>query len=181
MGRSYYYYVAEKKENEYYPILFERDKDGFSPLSVIHHNADMIDEEFQEFLEPRRVDADLLKGEFRESFCLDDQEDLKYLFIYEISKDEIEEYGGSGLVQGYMPIDTVIMAEKYENSLDEYKYALISAQIYADLPRSKQNKYMKVAYIDWLSREQIFGKLKSMLWQINTWDKEVCILAHYSY
>lgn len=181
MSREFYYYPAEKKEDGFYPLLFEKDEDGFSPVSCLWHNADRTPDDLREIIESNRIDVSLLKGEFRDYFSLDERDNFSTMFVYDLSKADIDRFSGSGLVQGYLPIEMVLEAKRDECELSEYLYDVIPAEIYADLPSSKQNEYMKVSFINWMSKERIMGKLQDVLWNLSTWSKDVHVLVDFSY
>ena len=177
MSREYYFYPAEQKDGKYYPALLERDNDKLDPATCYWTGADYIPDEVKEELEKNLIDPKDMQGEFIPYMCLD--ENLEGRYMYELSSKFVEEHSGSGMVVGYMPVETVLEAQKYEEPLSEFKYEYIKPEIYAELPN--KDKYMRVSYMDYTSLEYICRVLHNAIWNLRWFEKDLCIIMVYSY
>ena len=171
MSREYYYYPAIKKEDGYYPILFEKKEEGLEPATCYWH-YDHIDEDTKDVIEEHRISPNSLKGEFRKYFYLDEIEpNMIYAFV--LDRYDIEKFADNGLVIGYVPID---IALECKDDIEAYKEEMISAEIYAELPNRED--YVRVSFVDRFSLGYIASRLNDGLWNI---EGDACIIAYYSY
>lgn len=177
MGREYIFYPAfrRKEDNKIIPLLFDTKGEA---ESIFWRSGSFIDGDF--FIENfPMINKDEFGGGFAkkwgEYFRDFASNDLTY--IYEITEPELCRIGEScGLVSGYAPLNDIEMYYKSDCPQEYYYWQMskpIPAELYAEMPRDKQNEYGKFATIDTYSSEYVCGVLAEVLNDIiPPWDWE---------
>ena len=167
MSREYYFYPAMKGKNGIEPLLW--DGEG-KPGMVTWCNGREID---------LRGELMLGRDEFapncREYFA-DSYGDNAPTYVYGLTREYLEKESG-GIVKGYAPLE--VMADYYRGDIDleELKYSLIPAEVYAELP--DRSGYGQFAELD----EGSLGYICMVLERImdTWWQDGVIMLAVYSF
>ena len=188
MGREYIFYPAFKdaETKKIKPLLF---KDNGEPASVMWRSGSFIDGNYFTENFPMTTKEDY--EEKYQSFFCDGYTELSEnapTYVYEISEDRLYSIGDSdGLVNGYALLEDMEMYYASECPQEYFYWQMgspISAELYAELPKSKQNKYGRFATIDRYSAEYICGHLAEILEDIlvpYNWKGEKCMLMLYSF
>lgn len=177
MGREYIFYPAfrRKEDDKIVPLLFDTKGE---PESIFWRSGSFIDGDF--FIKNFPM---INKDEFGEGFAekwedvFNDIRTNDMTYIYEITEPELCRIGEScGLVSGYAPLDDIEMYYKSDYPQEYYYWQMekpIPAELYAEMPKSKQDEYGKFATIDTYSSEYICGILAEVLNDIIVpWDWE---------
>ena len=191
MSREYIFYPAfrEEETGKYVPLLYDVEN---NPADVFWRSGSFIDEEYfsENFLMVKQEEL----GQGFDGFIGDtifkgrDGETLTYL--YKIPLETLENIGASGgEVSGYAPIDSVMSYYQADEDKMDYfnwqlKYDLIPAEVYAELPQEKKEKYIKFSAIDYYGKEYICAHLAEIIHDLYVpyeWKGELCILMHYSF
>lgn len=188
MGREYVFYPAfqDAETKKIKPLFF--DEEG-KPESVYWRSGSFINGNFFTENFPMTVREDY-EEKYQEYFC-DGYTCLSEdapTYVYKITEEELNHIGKShGLISGYALLDE--MEIYYASDCpQEYLYwnmtKPIPAEMYAELPKSKQNKYGRFAVIDTYSNEYICDILAEVLNDIITpynWKGEKIMLMLYSF
>lgn len=188
MSREYIFYPAfqDAETKKIKPLFF--DEEG-KPESVYWRSGSFINGDFFTENFPMTV-RENYEEKYQEYFCdgyTCISEDAP-TYVYKITEDELNHIGKShGLISGYALLDE--MEFYYASDCpQEYLYwnmtKPIPAEMYAELPKSKQNKYGRFAAIDRYSNEYICDILAEVLGDIITpynWKGEKIMLMLYSF
>lgn len=187
MGSEYIFYPAfkRKEDGKYIPLLYNTDG---KPTDVFWRSRSFIDGDF--FTENFRM---LGRDEFGEGFeewgnrCKE-LSDNAPTYIYELTESELGNYGSTyGLVKGYVPLEEMEIYHMADSPQEYYYWQMsepLPAEVYAEMPKSKQNKYGRFAHINTYGHEYICSLLSEILFGIitpYTWEGDKVMLMLYSF
>jgi len=187
MSRELIFYPAckDNKTGKYKPLLF--DVNG-EPASIFWRSQSFIDLEF--FTEELPM---LGKDEFDESckkYFVSEDEDSFFgdmTYVFKLSMGTMAKESNHGLVSGYVPIEDAkgyYESDERQEYLTWEMYKPIPAELYADLPASEREKYVKFTAIDEYSKGYVCSTLLDVLndiWIPYDMDVERCVLVKYSF
>ena len=188
MSRVYIFYPAfrDAETKKIKPLLFT---EGGEPASVMWRSGSFIDGHYftDNFLMTTREDYE----EKYQSFFCDGYTTLSEdapTYVYEISENTLLSVGANdGLVSGYALLEDMEMYDASEYPQEYFYWQMgkpISAELYAELPKGKQNKYGRFATIDRYGAEYICGHLAEILEDIDipyNCKGEKIMLMQYSF
>lgn len=188
MSREYIFYPAfqDAETNKIKPLLF--NKEG-KPESVFWRSGSFINGRFftDEFPMTTR---DEYEKEYEKFFC-DNYADLSKdapSYVYKITETELNHIGKTyGLISGYALLDEIEMFYMSDCPQEYYYWDMtkpIPAEVYAELPKSKQNKYGRFATIDTYGEQYVCNILAEVLGHIEvpfSWKGEKIMLMLYSF
>lgn len=188
MGREYIFYPAfqDADTGKIKPLLF--DENG-EPEYIYWRSGSFINGDFFTSEFPMTV-RDEYEDKYQDFFC-DNYTGINEnapTYVYKITDTQLNSIGRNyGLVSGYALLDEMEMFYTAEFPQEYFYWEMtkpIPAELYAELPNSKRNKYGRFATVDTYSEQYICSILVEVLDHIQVpfkWNGEKIMLMLYSF